>query len=128
MTDDELYLYVKNDGQIYRDQITPLLGRLADQKANGTYQQGDATSRFRVIVNDAANKYKREFPGTVFSADQRKSTAAALAADFEREWSLGNMEWARGEAGSGPHGRAKKSNAQLKREIDQALRGSPRRR
>jgi len=127
MTDDELYLYVKNDGQIYRDQTTPLLGWLADRKADGTYQRGDATSRFLVIVNDAANKYRREFPGTVFSAGQRRSTAAALAADFEREWALGNMEWARGKTGPGLD-RAKKSNAQLKREIDQALRGSPRRR
>ena len=126
MTDDTLYLNVRNDGQLYRDRIAPLYGKLADQKSAGTYRRDDAVARFLAIVNDAAVKYRREarhHQPIIFSPAERRAAAAMMADYFEAEHSLGNMEWARSGADA-----SKKSKAQLKREIDQVLKTSPGRR
>lgn len=118
MTNDELYLYARNDGQIYRDRLLPLYERLAAQKSAGTYQRDDAVARFLPIAKDAAIKYRREFPDAIFSPAIQRATANELADYFETEWDLGNMPG----TSSQPRPRSgRKSSAQLRKEIDQAI-------
>ena len=91
--------------------LYPLYRRLAAHKDAGTYQRASATKAFLPIVNAAASKYQREFGSTPFSSGDRRSTTAALADYFEIEWDLNRL-------GAEP-AEAKKSDAQIKEEIDQ---------
>ncbi len=115
MTDEELYLYVANDGDIYRQLTSPLYSKLASKKKSGVYSHTQAVAWFGDIVEVAARKYRKEFPGSPsFSTKIQRVTAEAMADYFEREYALGNI----GNA-------SKKTPAQLDKEIS-ILSGSER--
>lgn len=116
MIDDELYLYVTNDGDLYRRLTRPLQLKLSEARANGTYQRPHALEKFRKIVDEGAAKYRGEFGSAPFSSADRKSAAQALLDHFEIEDDLGAIADPPRPGSSSP---AARSPAQMDREIEQ---------
>jgi len=94
MTDEarELLLYIENDGDLYRQQFTPILKNLTAKKARGIYEHDKAVKLFLYLVESGAKKYAKEFGGTwnlMFSIPARKSVAESLTESFEVEYRNG---------------------------------------
>lgn len=90
--DDELELYIHNDGDMYRQHTRPLHQRLALAKANGTFDRLRALKAFDAIVNEGAKRYKREWPDASFSIADKKAAASEMLRYFEVEHKLGNIK------------------------------------
>ncbi len=109
-----LYLFVTNDGDIYRTMTSPLQRGLALKWRAGIYSHEGAVRGFLKIANDGARKYNKEFPESrAFSVNERMRTAESMANYFEAEYRLGNI-------GGGVSG-VKKTTKQIEAEIRQAM-------
>ena len=91
----ELRLFVDNDGELYRQQTTPIHRNLATKMARGTYVHAGAVKLFMHLAESGAKKYAREFgdgiPWNVtFSVPTRRAAAEVWASEFETEYALGN--------------------------------------
>jgi len=89
----ELYLYVENDGDLYRQQTTPIFKNLITIVARGQYDTTKAIKLFMYLAESGAKKYAKEFGGTwhtMFPVPVRRAAATAWAKDFETEARLGN--------------------------------------
>jgi len=79
----ELMLTGSNDGQLYKQQIQPIIRNLALKKVKGTYSAPLANKLWIYLVETVAKKYRKDFGlGRVDLGT--KKYAAAL---FMREWS-----------------------------------------
>lgn len=79
----ELFLYATNDGDIYRQQITPAINNLRKKAIKGTYNQNKSIDLFYYITTAASDKYKKDF-GFSFSVGDR-FTAAADMVDYYKD-------------------------------------------
>ena len=91
----ELYLYIKNDGQLYRQQGQPIIKNLAAKKASGKYNSTLAVKLYGYLAESGAKKYTNEYArgsrwNDMFSVADRKAVAQRLRDDFEEEWNEGN--------------------------------------
>lgn len=99
----ELYLYIKGHGDLYRKQYVPILRNLTIKKARGVYDQEKGVRWFQYLADNGAKHYFREFgspsddrtlPGAswhqMFPVDVRIAVARELEDDFEVEHGLGN--------------------------------------
>jgi hypothetical protein len=145
-----LKLYVDNDADLYRQMTTQILRNLVTKMACGEYELDRAVEAWMHLADAGARKLtdalvrSRERPvGTpwhaLFPVAVRRQTARDLARDFEAEADLGNynellpekykalagsgsprrIEW----TGAGAGATSKKSDRQLKREVDHAVGG-----
>jgi hypothetical protein len=64
----ELVMFIENDGDLYRMQMTPIIENLAKKKAKGQYDVEKAVKLWGYLVENGARKYAFEFgtkkPGT----------------------------------------------------------------
>lgn len=58
---DELYLYISNDGQLYRQHTTPIINNLKKKYAKGQYDPDLAVKAFMYLVDAGVRKYDKEF-------------------------------------------------------------------
>lgn len=127
MADDnnELTLYIVNDGFLYRTSRAPIEKTLTQLKAAGRYTIADGLRRYKILAQQGAQRYAREFPDAPrFTLRDREAAAADMLSTFEAEHDLGNMT--HHLAGSDE---PRKTAAQLDREIRETLsRTSTRRR
>jgi hypothetical protein len=104
---EELYLYIKNDGDLYRRQRKPIEELLTKKNAARTYSHVRAVDAFKRLCDAGAKKYAVEFSGErKFTQIERRTCAEAFANDLEAELAIGESRT--------------KSAAQLDREIKQA--------
>ncbi len=107
---ESLELFIVNDGYLYRTLRAPIERALAASKQARSYSHADAVQRFSRLVTDGAAKYTRDISRSAkFTPAERRAVAESLVDSFEAEHRLGNMA----------HHEAKKSPAQLDREIAQ---------
>jgi len=105
----ELFLWIENDGDMYRQQYTPIIKNLVAKKARGVYQSGLAAKLFGYLVENGAKKYYREMVeglpteytfvrhvssewSQMFPKKLRDAVAEELRDRFENEYELGNYD------------------------------------
>lgn len=88
---DELLLYIENDGDLYRQQATPIMANLARRMLKNTYDSTKAVKLWRYLADAGAKKYTKEFgtPGPngsfgTFTPAMRQEVARDMAESFER--------------------------------------------
>src|SRR5574343_1476086 len=92
----ELYLYITNDGDLYRQQWQPIQKNLAAKKAKGVYDSTAATKLFGYLVENGAQKYCKEHCSRdvkwheMFPKKMRDAVAEEMRDYFETEWGLGS--------------------------------------
>jgi len=57
----ELALYIENDGDLYRQQTTPIILNLARKIKRGIFSHTKAAKLFRYLADNGAKKYSVEF-------------------------------------------------------------------
>jgi len=77
----EYYLYISNDGQLYRQQTQPIIKNLAIKKVKGIYDRDLA-----YLVESGVKKYYKEFGGGRFSVRVTAATRLACAKLLAREY------------------------------------------
>ena len=79
----ELTLYIVNDGQIYRQRITPIFKNLSRKVGKGTYDGVKAIKAFMYATTDGIKKYEKEFaePGWA-RRSINKQTKEAIAKEL----------------------------------------------
>ena len=120
---DELHLYATNEGDLYRDYTIPVQRRMVAMKDHGTYTRAAAVQAFPPMVEKAAQRWNREFGRDPdarrrFTAADKREAAEEMARRFEVEHDLGGMSHHRTATAAT---KKKKSNAQIEREIEEAL-------
>lgn len=94
----ELYLFIQNDADLYRQQYTPINKNLTIKKAQGKYDSAKAAKLFGYLVESGAKKYVKEFAGDgsvwheMFPVPVRKAVAEELRDYFETEHGFGNYD------------------------------------
>ena len=95
---NELKLYTENDGDIYRQQTTPILKNLATKAAKGVYRHDGGAKMFMYLAETGAMKYAREFGGPgaawhdMFPIAVRRIVADEWATEFEAEYKNGSYD------------------------------------
>ncbi len=92
MNADELAMYIVNDGDLYRQNISMVIKNLAKKIKKGTYDPQKALKLWQYSAQWGAQKYTKEFriAGThgsygMFSPSDRKDAAKQLAEHYEDE-------------------------------------------
>ena len=97
----ELFLWIENDGDMYRQQYTPIIKNLVAKKARGVYRSDLAAKLFGYLVESGAKRYDEEvngaprFKGRIppyFPKKVRDAVAEELRDKFEAEYELGNYD------------------------------------
>ena len=94
----ELVLYCENDGDIYRQQGTPILKNLITKMARGVYDHSKAVKLYGYMAENCAKKYAREHGSPdvpwnkMFSVADRREAAEHFTKSFETEAALGNYD------------------------------------
>lgn len=92
----ELELFIDNDGDLYRQQTTPILKNLATKMAKGVYNKDLAVKLWMYLMDSGAKKYAKMESGDeaswnrTFSVETRKEVARLFNEAFLTEYSLGN--------------------------------------
>ncbi len=93
-----LYLWIENDGDLYRQQYTPINKNLTAKKARGIYDHDKAAKLFTYLVENGAKRYNKEngdgkltIPD-YFPKKLRDAVAEELRDKFEIEYELGNYD------------------------------------
>ncbi len=87
----ELALYIVNDGDLYRQNITYVIKNLAKKIKKGTYDAKLALKLWKHSADWGAQKYTKEHGGSgngtygAFSANDRRDAAAELQEHYEEE-------------------------------------------
>lgn len=89
--ENELQLYIDNDGSLYRELTRPLQKRLAMEKSIGTFSRPRALKEFKEIAKEGASRYRKEW-GSAPGTSAQNSAAAGMLEYFETEYRLGNMK------------------------------------
>ncbi len=109
MNENELELYIVNDGFLYRTSRSPIEETLTKLRAAGGYSRADALRRYQRLADNGAQRYAREFPDAPkFTLREREAAARGMLDSFETEWAI------RSDSPT-------KSHAQLDREIAAAI-------
>jgi hypothetical protein len=79
---EELFLYADNTSELY-PRKKAILANLLRKVLKGTYNSDLGPKMFEYLMNDAAKRYSREFPGTTFSAPTRRLAAKKMSKQEE---------------------------------------------
>jgi hypothetical protein len=60
---EDLYLFIANDGQLYRSMAQSIIHAYAVRKIKGTYDPEKAVQGWVNLVEEGLAKYKKKFPG-----------------------------------------------------------------
>lgn len=94
----ELKLYAENTGAIY-PQYCAICKNLNKHNKRGNFNQERAAAAFMPWLVIAAKMYTKEFCTagdkyyTIFPRADRYAAAVALAAEYQAEYTAGNMAW-----------------------------------
>lgn len=80
----ELYLYAINDGDLYRQMISPIIANLKKKASKDIYDKAKAVDAFYHVATEASNHYSRDF-GYKFSVTDRFTVACDMADYYEEE-------------------------------------------
>ena len=94
---DELFIFVSNNEQLYRQRLQPIYKNAITKMAQGKYDSKRAIKLFMYAVDDAAKLYSKEFSTgndakAMFPKDVREYVAMRLRDDFEAEAAEGNYD------------------------------------
>ena len=85
----EVFLFVDNDGEIYRGMIRPLINNYARRLVKGDLDAVKAVKGFVHPVEAGMKKYAREFGPAhwydLLTVEERKRVATALLASYSDE-------------------------------------------
>ncbi|MDD5539761.1 MAG: hypothetical protein PHG61_03615 [Candidatus Marinimicrobia bacterium] len=82
----EFYLFITNDGQLYRQQTQPIIKNLAIKKVKGVYDRELALKLWGYLVESGIKKYKKEFPGYYrVDAGTKRACAKMIASEYVEE-------------------------------------------
>jgi len=83
---NELFLFITNDAQLYRQRITPLIKNYQRKMKKGIFDQEMAVKGFLYAVNDGIKKYNKEFgSGSMKLSKQEKEAVATKLLDYYQE-------------------------------------------
>ena len=83
---NELFLFITNDAQLYRQRITPLIKNYQRKMKKGIFDQDMAVKGFLYAVNDGIKKYNKEFgAGSMKLSKQEKEAVATKLLDYYQE-------------------------------------------
>jgi hypothetical protein len=97
----ELYLFITNDGDLYRRQYEPIIKSLTAKKARGVYDHKKAAVAFGYLAETGAKWYehggqppygRKESIPSYFPKKLRDAVAEELRDNFEVEHSYGNYD------------------------------------
>jgi len=94
----ELFLWIENDGDLYRRQYTPIIKNLVAKKARGVYDSTKAAKLFGYLAESGAKSYNKQVGDGVeripsyFPKKVRDAVAEELRDRFEDEYELGNYD------------------------------------
>ena len=80
----ELFLYAINDGDLYKNMISPVIENVKKKAAKGIYEKAKAVNAFYHIATEASNHYYRDF-GYKFSVGDRYTVACDMVDYYEEE-------------------------------------------
>lgn len=85
---DELRLFIENDADLYRQQMTPIIENIKKKLARGVYDHSLAPKLWGYLVESGAKKYVKEVGGgslrwnEMFPPSVRRKVAQELADDY----------------------------------------------
>ena len=79
----ELFLYATNDGNLYRQMITPIINNLRKKAQKGVYNSEKAVDAWYPVATAASEKYNKDY-GYAFTVQER-FTAAVDMEEYYRE-------------------------------------------
>jgi hypothetical protein len=130
----ELFLFIENDGRLYKQSFVPIVKNLMRKRAKGTYDHGTAVNLFMYLAEDGAKKYADEFSRgrpewyVTFNIATRRKTAEALTRRFEQRAAAGDYDHLGPGVKLDPAETSGKTPMQLEYEIRAAIRESGKRR
>lgn len=80
----ELFLCATNDGNLYRQMITPIINNLRKKAQKGEYDSNKAVDAWYSVATEASNKYGKNF-GYKFSVQDRYTVAVEMEAYYKDE-------------------------------------------
>lgn len=80
----ELFLYATNDGELYRQMITPIIDNMKRKVKNGIYDKEKAIDAWYTVATEASAHYYRDF-SYKFSVTDRYTVAVDMASYYEDE-------------------------------------------
>lgn len=92
----ELYIFIQNDGDLYRQQGLSIIKNLVAKIDRGVYNRDLAVKLYMYLMESGAKKYVKEQGGgggvwyQMFDKPSRELAAKNFVADFEAEYKLGN--------------------------------------
>ena len=95
----ELVMFVENDGDLYRQQTTPIMKNLMKKWKKGTYDHSLAPKMWGYLMDSAAKKYVQEFGSPddkwheMFPKNIRMLAAQMMADRWKEEAELGNYDY-----------------------------------
>jgi hypothetical protein len=90
----ELQLYCENDGDLYRQQVQPIVKNLEKKIKKGVFDRAKAEKLWGYLAESCAKKYAKEFGSSdqpwhkMFSMSDRRAVAKAFNDDFMAERNL----------------------------------------
>ena len=79
----ELFLYATNDGNLYRQMVTPIINNLRKKAQRGEYNSDKAVDAWYPVATAASAKYNKDY-GYSFTVQER-FTAASDMEEYYRE-------------------------------------------
>jgi len=94
---EELKVFIDNDGQLYRQMTTSIHKNLVTKIAKGVYDKTLAEKAWGHLVEAGAKKYAKDAGSgaawhTMFSVADRREVARELNEEFLTEQKLGNFD------------------------------------
>lgn len=80
----ELFLYATNDGDLYRQMVTPLINAMRKKAQKGVYEKEKAINAFFRVATEGSNHYFRDF-GYKFNVQARYTVACEMVDYYEEE-------------------------------------------
>lgn len=80
----ELFLYAINDGDLYRNMVSPIIENMKKKAAKGIYNKEKAVDAFYYAANQASKDYYRDF-GYNFSVQNRFTVAVEMVEYYTDE-------------------------------------------
>lgn len=87
----ELVLFINNDGDLYRQRISPIIKNLKKKVAKGVYDPKLALKLWKPLADEGAKKYAKEHGSAgdnglkMFSVADRKQVALELADNYDEK-------------------------------------------
>jgi hypothetical protein len=94
----ELFMYIDNSGQLYRNRLIPIYKNLMLKKKKDVYDSNMAVKLFQYLTDEGGKMYFKEFSSstggpTNFPTSVRKEVAIYMRDKFERESKSGELDW-----------------------------------